>query len=86
MLGAGNASASLYGSNPNLETFGGIKKQGVTSRVGLDAWANYAVQTNSNGIGRFKLVIVNQLGGVGVGRSMFNTAFVQPRGYQKRSP
>jgi hypothetical protein len=71
MMGAGNASATLYKSNPNLNTFGGNKKQGITSRVGLDNWENREVQTKSNGIGRFKLVCMNQLGGVGPGHSMF---------------
>jgi hypothetical protein len=71
MMGAGNASATLYKSNPNLKTGGGNKKQGITSRVGLDNWENREVQTHSNGIGRFKLVCMNQLGGVGPGMSMF---------------
>jgi hypothetical protein len=71
MMGAGNASATLYKSNPNLNTGGGLKKQGITSRVGLDNWENREIQTQSNGIGRFKLVCMNQLGGVGPGMSMF---------------
>jgi len=83
MMGAGNASASLYKSNPNLNTFGGSKKQDIPTRVGIDAWANYEYQTNANGIGRNKLFIMNQMGGVGVGRSMFNTSYVQPRGLRK---
>ena len=83
MMGAGNASASLYKSNPNLNTFGGSKKQDIATRVGIDAWANYGYQTNANGIGRNKLFIMNQIGGVGVGRSMFNTSYVQPRGLRK---
>jgi hypothetical protein len=82
-MGAGNASASLYKSNPNLNTFGGSKKQDIATRVGIDAWANYGYQTNANGIGRNKLFIMNQIGGVGVGRSMFNTSYVQPRGLRK---
>jgi len=80
MMGAGLSSATLYNSNPNLNTHGGDKKQGITSRVGLDNWANVAVQTYSNGYGKNKLFVMNQLGGVGVGRSMFNTQFVQKRG------
>jgi len=82
-MGAGNASASLYKTNPNLNTFGGSKKQDIPTRVGIDAWANYEYQTNANGIGRNKLFIMNQMGGVGVGRSMFNTSYVQPRGLRK---
>ncbi len=83
MMGAGNASASLYKTNPNINTFGGSKKQDIPTRVGIDAWANYGYQTNANGIGRNKLFIMNQIGGVGVGRSMFNTSYVQPRGLRK---
>lgn len=80
MMGAGNSGASMYQANVNLNTGGGSKKQGITSRVGLTNWSNPAVQTNSNGQGRFKLICVNQLGGVGVGRSMFGGAFTQVRG------
>jgi len=64
----------------NLNTFGGSKKQGITSRVGLDNWANLAVQTYSNGYGRNKLFYLNQLGGVGAGQSMFNGRFSQKDG------
>jgi hypothetical protein len=82
-MGAGNASSSLYKTNPNLNTFGGSKKQGIASRVGIDAWANHEYQTSANGHGRNKLFIMNQIGGVSAGRSMFNTSYVQPRGLRK---
>ena len=71
MMGAGNASATLYKCDPNIPTGGGNKKQGITSRVGLDNWENREVQTQSNGLGRFKLFFMNQLGGVEPGHSMF---------------
>jgi beta-glucanase (GH16 family) len=80
MMGAGNASSTSYDTNVNLNTFGGNKKQGITSRVGLDNWANQAVQTYSNGYGRHKLFCMNQLGGVGAGKSMFNGRFTQTDG------
>jgi hypothetical protein len=80
MMGAGNAGMSVYNVNTNLNTFGGSKKQGITSRVGLDPWANTAVQTYSNGYGRNKLFVINQLGGVGAGQSMFNRRFTQVDG------
>jgi hypothetical protein len=80
MMGAGNASSTKYKTNVNLNTGGGDKKQGITSRVGLDNWANVAIQTYSNGYGRNKLFIMNQLGGVGVGKSMFNGRFTQVDG------
>lgn len=85
MMGAGNASSTSYGANVNLNTFGGSKKQGVTSRVGLDNWANLAVQTYSNGYGRNKLFVINQLGGVGAGKSMFNGMFTQVDGVSNRA-
>jgi hypothetical protein len=71
MMGAGHASSSLYKCSPNLPTGGGNKKQGITSRVGLNNWDNREIQTQSNGIGRFKLYFVNQLGGIEPGHSMF---------------
>jgi hypothetical protein len=80
MMGAGNACMSIYNVNTNLNTFGGSKKQGITSRVGLGPWANTAVQTYSNGYGRNKLFVINQLGGVGAGQSMFNRRFTQVDG------
>jgi hypothetical protein len=67
-----------------LNTFGGDKKQGLTSRVGLDNWSNTAVQTYSNGYGRNNLVMMNQLGGVGAGKSMFNGRFTQVDGTRTR--
>ena len=80
MMGAGNASSTVYKTNVNLNTFGGNKKQGITSRVGLDNWANLAVQTYSNGYGKNKLFCMNQLGGVGAGKSMFNGRFTRVDG------
>lgn len=64
MMGAGLASSTSYNSNVNINVGGGNKKQGITSRVGLDNWANLAVQTYSNGHGRNKVFTMNQLGGV----------------------
>jgi hypothetical protein len=80
MMGAGNASSTIYNTNVNENTFGGNKKQGITSRVGLNNWSNLAIQTFSNGYGRDKLICMNQLGGVGAGKSMFNGRFTQTDG------
>lgn len=80
MMGAGNASSTVYNININENTFGGNKKQGITSRVGLNNWSNLAIQTYSNGFGREKLICMNQLGGVGAGKSMFNGRFTQKDG------
>lgn len=71
MMGAGNSSSTLYKCSPNSPSGGGNKKQGITSRVGLNNWENREIQTQSNGIGRFKLFFMNQLGGVEPGHSMF---------------
>lgn len=84
MMGAGNASASLYKCSPNLATGGGNKKQGITSRVGLDHWENREIQTHSNGIGRFKLHFMNQLGGVEPGHSMFGGRWNRADGLLKQ--
>jgi hypothetical protein len=74
MMGAGFACSSLYVVNPNQNTAGGNKKQGLTSRVGLNPWSDRAVQINANGSvrGRNMIFVVNQLSGVGRGRSQFN--------------
>jgi len=86
MMGAGNASSTAYKTNVNLSTDGGNKKQGITSRVGLDNWSNLAVQTYSNGYGRYKLFVMNQLGGVGAGQGMFNGRFTQVDGVHHEPP
>jgi hypothetical protein len=86
MMGAGNACSSLYKCDANLKTGGGSKKQGVTSRVGLNQWSNREVQVQSNGAGRFKLFCTNQLGGVGVGHSMFGGAHNRADGVQCSVP
>lgn len=80
--GAGCSGASLYKCNANLKTGGGNKKQGITSRVGLDNWDNREVQVKSNGIGRTKLISMNQLGGVGPGHSMFGGRWNRSDGVQ----
>ena len=82
-MGAGHASASLYKTNTNVETGGGNKKQGITSRIGLNNWENREVQTQSNGMGRFKLVYMNQLGGIGPGHSMFGGRWNRADGVHK---
>jgi hypothetical protein len=85
MMGAGLGSSSLYKSNPNVNTFGGNKKQGLPISVGLDPWADRASRTFSIGMNRNKLFVMNQLGGVGVGRSMFNVNYTNKDGVRKAS-
>jgi hypothetical protein len=66
--GAGSMKSNV---NVNLNTAGGNKKQGITSRVTTDAWTNTSIKSDSNGMNRNIVFTQNQLGGVGVGRSMF---------------
>jgi hypothetical protein len=74
MMGAGFASSTIFLVYPNQNTAGGNKKQGIVSRVGLNSWSDRAVQINANGSvrGRNMIFVVNQLGGVGRGKSQFN--------------
>ena len=88
-MGAGLACSTNYFVNVNLNTAGGNKKQGIVSRVGLDNWANPAVQINANGSikGRNMIFCINQLGGVGPGHSQFNVAssYARPDGVKCRT-
>jgi|LauGreDrversion4_2_1035121.scaffolds.fasta_scaffold714910_1 hypothetical protein len=89
-MGAALASSTQSGVNINMNTAGGDKKQGIPSRVGLDNWANLAVQTEANGsvTGRSTIFYMNQLGGVGRGKSQFSVAgtYVQKRGAKRKLP
>jgi hypothetical protein len=85
MTGAGFAGYTSYGNlNVNQNTSGGDKKQGIPPYTGLNNWSNRAVKINSNGSPQQRSVVfcMNQLGGVGVGKSQFRTAstFANPRG------
>jgi len=73
---AGGAGLTSRKVNVNLNTAGGDKKQGIAPRVGIDHWANRAVQIEANGTvyGRNLIFYMNQLGGVGAGHSMFHVA------------
>jgi hypothetical protein len=87
MMGAGNASSSLYRVNPNIQTGGGSKKQGLVSYVGVDPHAGRALRTEANGTaaGRSTVTVQNQLSGVT--SSQFNRAssFARPDGVRNRS-
>ena len=85
MMGAGLGSSSLYKTNPSVNTFGGSKKQGLPASVGLDSWADRASRILSVGTNRNKLFVMNQLGGVGVGRSMFNVKYTNKDGVRKNT-
>ena len=74
-MGAGLACSSIY-VNTHLNTAGGNKKQGIPSRIGTNNWSNSVIQSQANGSikGRKMIFCVNQLGGIGVGRSQFKVA------------
>jgi hypothetical protein len=87
---AGGAGLTSNKVNVNLNSAGGGKKQGIVSRVALGYRSNRAVQIEANGtvVGRNKIFHMNQLGGVGVGHSMFNVAgkYNHPRGVRRIPP
>jgi hypothetical protein len=76
MLGAGLAGATSRRVNPNLNTAGGNKKQGYASTTTLSTWGRRAVSVQANGQNPTHdfVFCVNQLGGVGAGKSQFRTA------------
>jgi hypothetical protein len=76
MMGAGLASSSSRRVNPNLNTAGGNKKQGYVSSIGASTWGIRTVSINANGQNAKHdwVFCVNQLGGVGAGKSQFRTA------------
>jgi hypothetical protein len=84
-----SAGSSNRRANVNLNSGGGSKKQGLCSSVGLDNWSIRQVQTHAVGtnVGRKTIFTINQLGGIGAGRSMFNTATsaAKPDGVHKRA-
>lgn len=71
-MGAGFAGMSKH-IHMNADVGGGSKKQGLTSRVGLNNWTNPVIQARSNGIGRNLVFRINQLGGIGRRNTMFAT-------------
>ena len=89
MMGAGFASSSIFLVDPNMNTAGGNKKQGLVSRVGLNSWSDRTIQINAHGSirGRNMIFVVNQLGGVGRGKSQFNVpgSYTNKDGVRNRS-
>ncbi len=81
---------SLSRSSTNRPTGGGNKKQDLVSRVGLGHWANDHVARLANGQNASRNVVfcMNQLGGVGAGKSMFRTAnsYAKKSGIQRGAP
>ena len=88
---AGGAGSSVYNVNVNLNTAGGNKKSGLPPLTNASTpWANNAMRmrANSTPFQRNTIYSVNQLGGVGVGRSMFNigNGYSRPDGATRRAP
>ena len=87
-----SARKNKVGSNlvTNVCTGGGSKKQGLASNIGLGQWSNRAMLLHANGQNpsRKTVFCMNQLGGVGAGKSMFRTAgsFAKKSGVQKNAP
>ena len=90
IMGAGNGGATNFFVNPHLNTAGGNKKQGLTSRVGLgyrsDRWVQ--IKSTETLYKRGLIFCINQLGGVGAGHSMFHVAgkYVSPDGVKRCDP
>ena len=82
MMGAGFAGSTSRRVNPNLNTSGGNKKQGYASKTTLTTWGRRAVSFQANGQNSSHdfVFCVNQLGGVGAGKSQFRTgsSFAKP--------
>jgi len=74
VMGASFAGASKLNANVHGNTGGGVKKQGIVSRMGLRASSNRPVQIKANGTvaGRARIILMNQRGGIGV-HSLFVT-------------
>jgi hypothetical protein len=84
VFGAGLSGSTALKVNPNGNSRGGSKKQGLPPYGGLNSWSNRTVKINANGSPEKRgfVFCMNQLGGVGAGKSQFNTAttFARPDG------
>ena len=72
---AGGAGSTVYGVNVNLNTAGGSKKQGLPPFTNTSTpWAMRAllIKANSTPYQRNTIYSMNQLSGVGRGKSEFN--------------
>jgi hypothetical protein len=74
MMGAGFAGSLTRRVNVNGNSGGGSKKQGVVATTGFGNRTIRHVRTKCIGdtASRFKICFVNQLSGVGRGKSQFN--------------
>jgi hypothetical protein len=87
MLGAGLAGSTSRRVSPNLNTSGGSKKQGFSNSVGVSTWGKRAISIHANGQNPSHdfVFCVNQLGGVGAGKSQFRTgsSYAKPDNVRK---
>jgi hypothetical protein len=90
-MGAGFACSTASNISVNGNSGGGSKKQGLAPLVGLNLWCNQAVRFNANNgtkAQRTKVFCINQLGGVGAGKSQFNTgnSYARPDSVLRAAP
>jgi len=89
VMGAGLAGSSANRVSVNGNSFGGSKKQGGPALVGLDHWSNRSVLISANGKNKTRNVVfcMNQLGGVGAGKSQFGTgnSYARPDAVKRNS-
>jgi len=64
MMGAGLGSSSLYKSNPNINTSGGCKKQGLAYEIGVGPVNNDSIRSRAQGNNRNTVFYMNQVGGI----------------------
>jgi hypothetical protein len=81
IIGAGCAGSSVYSCNPNLNTAGGTKKQGLPFSIDT-SHATKRAMDRSLGVHRTFIFSMNQLGGGGsIGRKVpgLNVDGIKPR-------
>ena len=89
-MGAGLASSTQNNVSVNGCSGGGDKKQGRVSTIGISTQGARRVLINANGQNKtfFDVFCMNQLGGIGAGKSPFRTAnsYAKKGGIQKNAP
>jgi len=63
-MGAGLAGSSLNQVNPNLNTSGGMKKQGLAYEIGVGPVNNDSIRSRAQGNKRDLVFYMNQVGGI----------------------
>jgi hypothetical protein len=86
MMGAGLSCSILYGSNVNLKTCGGNKKQGLPFSIDTSVQNNKHVKINAIGNNRDVVFSMNQLGGVSSSSFSSSHAYASSNGYSYTAP